>query len=603
MKQRNRKALAVLLSAVLIFSNTIALGGWQTHFISAAEGAGANADIETVTDAGTVTGAATGIKVAYHTQDEIRDYVAENGATLNDALTFSEEPGITEPYSLGKLSDETQSSAINMLNQMRYIAGIPYQVGHSDEYEELVQAAALSNYLNDELSHYPKQPSGMSDEMFALAKQGAASANIAWSWSSKGDYLNLNETIVTGWMNDGDASNIDRVGHRRWIINPSMGLTGFGAVSGANGSYSAVYAFDRSNKSVDEYGVVWPAQNMPVEYFGKDYPWSISMGYEVNASDVRVTLTRMSDKKSWVFSEQDSEDGSFYVNNDSYGQKGCIIFRPENDLEEYNDGDIFQVTISGLPEDVSYTVQFFNLTVKDEPTPTPTITATPTPTATATPTPTATATPTPTVAATSTPTATATPTPVPTATPTATATATATPTPTATATPTPTATATPTPTATAAPTATATPTLMPTPTPDGGAPTIPDQLPSPSGQATATPIPQGPNDTTITPPKNNNETAGILPKVKKLKGKAGKKAIRLNWEKVSGAKGYKIQYALNKKFTKGKKTKLIKKNKGNVTIKKLKKKKTYYLRVCAYRLNGNQMVSGKWSEVIKVKTK
>ncbi len=50
-----------------------------------------------------------------------------------------------------------------------------------------------------------------------------------------------------------------------------------------------------------------------------------------------------------------------------------------------------------------------------------------------------------------------------------------------------------------------------------------------------------------------------------------KKSFTAVWKKVSGAKGYVVQYALNKKFTKGKKKKITKKLK--LTVKKVKIKK------------------------------
>ena len=68
--------------------------------------------------------------------------------------------------------------------------------------------------------------------------------------------------------------------------------------------------------------------------------------------------------------------------------------------------------------------------------------------------------------------------------------------------------------------------------------------------------------------------------------------------KVTGAKGYQLQYALNKKF---KKKKSIQTKKTKYTIKKLKKKKTYYIRVRAYKMNGKKKVYGKWSTVKKSK--
>lgn len=314
---------------------------------------------------------AQGINVAYHTQQEIRSYVAENGATLTDALIFASEPVTTAPYSLGQLSQTTLDSALAMINQTRYIAGLSYDVTLDDSYTERTQAAALANYVNDQLSHYPAQPDGMSDEMYQLARLGAGSSNISWaSWPNR----SLGDNIVNGWLKDSNASNIQTLGHRRWILNPSMGKTGFGAVSGSNGTYSAMYSFDRSNTSATEKGVVWPAQNMPIEYFNTDFPWSVSMGSTVTASDIQVTLTRESDGKTWNFSNT-SADGDFYVNNDSYGQSGCIIFRPDlSTITRYADGDTFQVSITGLSEGtVSYTVQFFALeetVATSQPTPT-----------------------------------------------------------------------------------------------------------------------------------------------------------------------------------------------------------------------------------------
>ncbi|MEG2439869.1 MAG: Ig-like domain-containing protein, partial [Acetivibrio sp.] len=134
-----------------------------------------------------------------------------------------------------------------------------------------------------------------------------------------------------------------------------MSSTGFGYCEG----YTALYAFDSNNESAPEYGVTWPAQTMPTDYFGADYPWSISMNCEVEKDSVQVKLVRMSDNKTWNFSNS-SADGYFNVNNVDYGQSGCIIFRP-NKIEGYRNEDKFQVTITGLSMPVSYQVTFFDL--------------------------------------------------------------------------------------------------------------------------------------------------------------------------------------------------------------------------------------------------
>ena len=91
-------------------------------------------------------------------------------------------------------------------------------------------------------------------------------------------------------------------------------------------------------------------------------------------------------------------------------------------------------------------------------------------------------------------------------------------------------------------------------------------------------------------------------KVKSIKvtnKKKGKTVV--SFKKVTGAAGYQIQYAKNKKFTKGKKSKTTKKTK--YTIKKLTKKKTYYFRIRAYKLVDGTKKYGKWSAVKKLKIK
>lgn len=90
-------------------------------------------------------------------------------------------------------------------------------------------------------------------------------------------------------------------------------------------------------------------------------------------------------------------------------------------------------------------------------------------------------------------------------------------------------------------------------------------------------------------------------KVKLTSAKNGKgKKLTVKWKKVTGAKGYQLQYAMNKKF---KKKKSVQTKKTKYTIKKLKKKKTYYIRVRAYKMNGKKKVYGRWSTVKKVKIK
>ena len=85
----------------------------------------------------------------------------------------------------------------------------------------------------------------------------------------------------------------------------------------------------------------------------------------------------------------------------------------------------------------------------------------------------------------------------------------------------------------------------------------------------------------------------------------GSKQFKATWKaQKTETTGYELQYATNKAFTSGKKKVTIKKNKTtSSTVKNLKAKKKYYVRIRTYKtVNGKKYCSG-WSKVLNVKTK
>ena len=98
--------------------------------------------------------------------------------------------------------------------------------------------------------------------------------------------------------------------------------------------------------------------------------------------------------------------------------------------------------------------------------------------------------------------------------------------------------------------------------------------------------------------------SNISDKTKISKVNGAKKKITVKWKKISKATGYQVQVATDKKFKKNKKSVTISKNKTiSTTIKKLKSKKKYYVRVRTYRKVGGKKVYSSWSSVKNVKTK
>lgn len=296
------------------------------------------------------------LTVQYHTQKEIREYVKRNGVSIKDKVKYAKKPVTEKPYNLGKLSKKTLNSALKMLNQVRYIAGVPNNVELSDEYTELAQAAALINGAHNYLNHYPSQPKGMSDDMYALAKKGSRTSNLGMG------YKNLNSAILYGWMAD---PGVEGVGHRLWLLNSKLQKTGFGSA----GRATAAQVWGEYGELELASGVTWPAQNMPVEYFSTSASWSVSTGYELwwNRSNIKVILTRKSDGKKWKFSEA-SSDGELDISL-QHADNGVIIFNPKG-IKKYKNGDEFNVKITGLKKtelkkNLNYTVRFFKLGKKN----------------------------------------------------------------------------------------------------------------------------------------------------------------------------------------------------------------------------------------------
>lgn len=106
--------------------------------------------------------------------------------------------------------------------------------------------------------------------------------------------------------------------------------------------------------------------------------------------------------------------------------------------------------------------------------------------------------------------------------------------------------------------------------------------------------------TTIDFNEKDSKTTLKKAAIKKVKNKSGNKAV-IQYKKVTNAEKYQIQYSQNKNFSKAKSVRV----KGNkVTVKNLKKGRTYYFRVRAYQSSAyikSVKVYGKWSKAKKLK--
>ncbi len=99
------------------------------------------------------------------------------------------------------------------------------------------------------------------------------------------------------------------------------------------------------------------------------------------------------------------------------------------------------------------------------------------------------------------------------------------------------------------------------------------------------------------------KTVPAVGTVKAEKKKGGKRSVTIKWKKVTGANGYKVY----KSTRKNKGFKCVKTIKNGATVSwkdsKVKKGKTYYYKMRAYKKSGKKTVYSKYSSIKKIKVK
>ena len=295
-----------------------------------------------------------------HTQEEIKAFFAAHPYSGSNAVTYSVVPSMTD-YISGKLSDATLQDGLNAVNTVRYIAGMPYDITCSSTYNQYAQDGAFVLASNGTgLTHTPSNTSGIPAALFESGYKGTSSSNIGRG------YGNISSSVIRGYMNDGSGSNLQTIGHRRWILCPNMQYIGFGYCNG----YTTTYVFDSARKGYEVDYITWPATNQPAELFYG--PWSVQLSqstFNINdQSNISVVMTDMNDGRTWTFSNSreysTSERPYFNVDTSNYGWMDAIIFHPG---EYFDAGDRVKVDITGLVDSegnaasISYEVNFFSM--------------------------------------------------------------------------------------------------------------------------------------------------------------------------------------------------------------------------------------------------
>lgn len=291
---------------------------------------------------------------------------------------YQEKPSTKAPFAAGILNAQHMQYGLASVNMMRQIAGLP-GVELKDEYNTYAQHGAVL-LAASAFNHTPSCPADMSPDFYQKGYNGTSRGNIS---SGSSEYFSLAD-FTKGYMLDNSGSNVPKVGHRRWILNPAMGYTGLGYATAQDGHVNSVlYALDGS-KSVPDYDFVsWPASgNFPAQLMSAGDPWSVSLNPEkfkttsanLNVSAITVTLTAPNGvSKTFTAADNaadvNSKNASYYnIDTAGYGVGNAIVFRPGTDM--FGSGNLngtYTVTVTGIrdslgaPATICYTVDFFNV--------------------------------------------------------------------------------------------------------------------------------------------------------------------------------------------------------------------------------------------------
>jgi len=283
---------------------------------------------------------------------------------LYSGTPYAVTPSVVAPYAAGVAATAFVDDGLRMLNFGRYLAGLPADVTTTSTLHNQAQHGAVLLAAST-FSHTPSKPADMDQAFYDLALSSTTSSNIGSGYTDA-------ESFQASCLDDASTSTIARVGHRRWLLNPPMKLTGIGFAN----NRITTYAFDRSRTDTVDYQMInWPAAGLfPVEFMGARTPWSITLNparYTWDASGQRVMLKRLSDGRTWSFDASDTNTAGEYFNADfSYiGVRNAFIFRPDPASVTYNPGDEFEVTLAGgiysastgAPTTVTYRTRFMSI--------------------------------------------------------------------------------------------------------------------------------------------------------------------------------------------------------------------------------------------------
>ncbi len=298
-----------------------------------------------------------------HQKEDIRKAYSQLNIDTEPS-PYLEKPSVSGEYSPGSLTDAALEDVLEYVNFIRYVAYLDTGVTLDDIYIMRAQHGAVLLAANDAIAHDSPRVEGMSDGFYGTAYAGTMSSNLAAINWMDGDILIVSAEYFV--RDDGEA-NLPVLGHRRWLLNPYMGKTGFGLANSDSGmSYVAMYVHDDTYDPGYWENIKWPSGGaFPADLTSYDIPWSVVLNPEVYSSDFSDISVSMYEAGAGR-----AELKFFNVSTESYGAGPAIIFMPDLEkmgITDYQQNQVWHVRIDGLryadgkPAAIEYIVEMISL--------------------------------------------------------------------------------------------------------------------------------------------------------------------------------------------------------------------------------------------------
>ncbi len=172
----------------------------------------------------------------------------------------------------------------------------------------------------------------------AAGAQGAGTSNIAWG---SGHPANAIDQFME------DRGNDTTFGHRRWIMNPPLGVVGIGyyAGGGTYGNAQCLGVFDQSGRGTAPEWLSFPPPGFsPTSVVG----WTWTFHAKASTANAQMTVKRMSDGANLAMTKLTLQQG--------YGSYSTQAFRQSGWTPK--DGEVYLVSVSGVAaQPITYEVK------------------------------------------------------------------------------------------------------------------------------------------------------------------------------------------------------------------------------------------------------